>query len=176
MPTVRQFSADEWKAYRDLRLRALRESPNAFGSTLELEQDRPDEEWAERLRSGVDSPWDIPLVAQHGGDLAGLVWGKIDPAAPDKAHVFQMWVAPESRGFGIATMLIDAVVEWARSANARVVVLSVTCGDTPARRLYARAGFQPVGDPGPVRAGSPMLSQPMRLELRDSGFGSRDDL
>ena len=76
-----------------------------------------------------------------------------------------MWVAPESRGSGCGAMLLDAIVAWAREARARSVALGVTRGDTPAWRLYTRAGFEPVGDPVPLRSGSPLLAQPMRLEL-----------
>lgn len=62
-------------------------------------------------------------------------------------------------------MLIDAVAAWAREAGARHIALDVTDGDSPAMRLYTRAGFRPSGDPQPLRPGSPLLRQPMRLAL-----------
>jgi hypothetical protein len=34
---VREVAVEEWARFRDLRLRALREDPEAFGSTLERE-------------------------------------------------------------------------------------------------------------------------------------------
>lgn len=165
MPSVRRLRADEWRAYRDLRLRALADAPDAFGSTLERERQRPDAEWAERVADGADPAWNLPLVAQEGDALVGLAWGRIDPAAPEAVHLFQMWVAPESRGRGCAAELLDAVVAWARSTGARRVLLSVTCGDTPAARLYHRAGFAPAGELEPLRPGSALRAQPMRLEL-----------
>lgn len=165
MPTIRRLRADEWRAYRDLRLRALADAPDAFGSTWERERHRSDEDWAERLAAGTDSPWSLPLVAQEGDALVGLAWGRIDPAAPETAHLFQMWVAPENRGRGCAGRLLDAVVAWAREAGARRLLLSVTCGDTPAARLYLRAGFVPAGEEELLRAGSALRSQPMQLDL-----------
>lgn len=81
------------------------------------------------------------------------------------AHLYQMWVAPAHRGRGIGRELLDAVIEWARAAGARAVELGVTCGNTPASRLYARAGFVPASDPGPLRPGSTLLAQPMRLVI-----------
>jgi ribosomal protein S18 acetylase RimI-like enzyme len=165
MPSVRRLGAHEWRAYRDLRLRALGDSPDAFASTLEEARRRPDAHWAERLASGAASAWDLPLVAEEGGELVGMAWGTIDPAAPETAHVIQMWVAPEGRGRGCGALLLDAVVAWARGAKARSVVLAVTCGDTPAWRLYSRVGFRPAGDPEPLRPGSALLAQPMRLDL-----------
>lgn len=165
MPIIRRLEAHEWRAYRDLRLRALADAPDAFGSTLEAERERPDEAWIERVASGAVSPWSFPVVATERDELVGLAWGRILPEAPETAHVFQMWVAPEARGQGCGALLLDAVVAWARDAGARHVLLGVTRGDTPARRLYDRAGFRPAGDPEPLRPGSSLLSQPMRLEL-----------
>jgi ribosomal protein S18 acetylase RimI-like enzyme len=165
MPSVRRLRADEWRAYRDLRLRALADSPNAFGSTLAVEQTKPDEYWAARLSSAASSPWQLPLVAEAGSDLVGLVWGWIDPSMPETAHVFQMWVDPQTRGMGCGSTLLDALLAWARDAKVSAVVLRVTCGDTPALRLYARAGFTSVGDPQPLRPGSRVLAQPMRCDL-----------
>jgi len=38
MPIVRKFASDEWRLYRMLRLAALEESPDAFGSTVAHER------------------------------------------------------------------------------------------------------------------------------------------
>lgn len=84
------------------------------------------------------------------------------------AQLFQVWVAPEHRGRGVGQMLLDAVVGWARAAGAHAVALDVTCGDTPAARLYLRAGFRSAGDPTPLREGSRLLVQPMRLVLGEA--------
>jgi len=165
MASVRRLKAHEWRAYRDVRLRALGDSPNAFGSTIEVEGVKPDEYWAERLSAAATSQWNLPLAADTGDELVGLVWGWIDPLAPETAHVYQMWVAPNSRGQGCGSMLLDALITWAREANAQSVVLRATCGDTPAMRLYTRAGFKPEGEPQPLRPGSTVLAQPMRLVL-----------
>ena len=45
-PTVRQLGADEAGLRRDARLRALRDVPMAFGSTLAREQASTQQEWA----------------------------------------------------------------------------------------------------------------------------------
>ena len=165
MPSVRRLGAHEWREYRELRLRALGDAPDAFGSTLDHEQGRSDTYWADRLFSAVASAWNLPLVAEQGDELIGLVWGRIDPLEPAVAHVFQMWVAPEWRGAGVGAMLLDAVVAWARDAKVQRLLLRVTCGDTAATRLYSRIGFTPAGDPEPLRPGSTVLARPMRLDV-----------
>lgn len=163
--SVRPWSSEEWRAYRDLRLRALSDSPDAFGSTLEREQARPDTDWQDRLTRGDASRLDLPLVAERNGEPVGMAWVKIDEADLTAASVYQMWVDPEHRGAGLGLQLITQSIEWARAARVHVLELGVTCGDTAATRLYTRVGFEPVGEPTPLRPGSTLLAQTMRLEL-----------
>lgn len=164
-PSIRRFLSHEWRAYRDLRLRALADSPDAFGSTLEVESARPDCEWARRLEAGARSPSDLPLLAQRGEEAVGIAWVRLREGEPDVADLYQVWVAPEHRGFGIGRHLLDVAAAWARACGAHVLALDVTCGDTPAIRLYERAGCRPAGDPQPLRPGSPLRVQPLRLSL-----------
>lgn len=162
---IRPLRADEWRTYRDVRLRALADSPDAFGSTLEIEQAKPDEYWVERLADAATSQWQLPLVAEAGTDFVGLAWGWIDPSKPDVAQVLSMWVAPHTRGKGSGLRLLEAVIAWAREANVQHVDLRVTCGNAPALRLYARAGFYSLGDSGPLRPGATVRAQDMRIDL-----------
>jgi GNAT superfamily N-acetyltransferase len=77
-----------------------------------------------------------------------------------------MWVDPVFRRAGVGGALLDTAIHWAAGVGARVMRLSATCGATSAARLYARAGFKPVGPPEPIRPGSAILVQPLQLELR----------
>jgi ribosomal protein S18 acetylase RimI-like enzyme len=166
-PRIRRFAPDEWRTYRDLRLRALAESPDAFGSTLERERERPDHDWAARLDAGARSSSEAPLLASCGDEAVGLAWVRLRDEEPGVAHLYQVWVAPEHRGRGVARRLLDAAAAWARGAAAHTLALDVTCGDTPAMRLYTRAGCRPAGDPQPLRPGSALRVQPLRLALGD---------
>jgi len=170
-PSVRRLTDDEWRAYRELRLRALEESPDAFRSTLAAEMEFPDERWSTRLAQGANTASELPLVAEHAGELVGLAWGRIEPFTSGEAHVYQMWVAPEARGQGAGRALLGAIVDWARRSNARSVSLGVTCGDTPANRLYRAVGFEPVGVPEPLRPDSTRLAQQMTLAFQSPGAG-----
>jgi GNAT superfamily N-acetyltransferase len=165
-PQIRPFAQGEWHTYKDLRLRALADSPDAFGSTLASEQDRTDAEWAGRLAQNDDVAWNLPLMAVVDGEPAGLAWGRIEPSAPAVANLYQMWVAPEYRRLGAGQMLLEAVIAWATAKTAAYLDLDVTFRDSPAMRLYTRLGFRPAGPLKPLRPGSQMLEQPMRLQLR----------
>ena len=165
---VRRFSHQEWNIYKDLRLSALTDSPDAFGRTLAEELDRSDTEWSNRLSSCSESNWDLPLVAEVDNKPIGLVWGRIEINNHAVANLYQMWVASSHRRIGIGQMLLEKVIAWARAKDATYLDLSVTFGDSPAMRLYTRTGFMPVGEPQLFRQDSELLGQAMRLKLKRS--------
>jgi len=165
MITVRRFGADEWRTHRDLRLRALTDAPDSFGSTFEREAARTDQDWATRLAHAATSSAEIPLVALQDDVPVGLAWGRQDDDEPGVAHLYQVWVAPDARGLGVARLLLDAVIAWAMERGMRELQLDVTAGHPAALHLYRRAGFVEAGAPEPVRPGSEMLCQPMRLAI-----------
>lgn len=161
---IRTFEPSDWRNYRDLRLQALQDSPDAFVTTYADARKYPDSLWLSRLED-VSSEFDFPLVAELDSHPVGQAWGRIEPSQRSEAHLFQMWVAPEHRGLGISRKLLNAIVNWAASRNASSVVLAVTCGDTPAGQLYRSAGFEACGEPEPLRTGSALQVQPMKLEI-----------
>jgi GNAT superfamily N-acetyltransferase len=114
---------------------------------------------------GADHRWNLPLLAEVAAQPVGLAWGRIEKTTPDVANVYQMWVAPIHRGQGAGRLLLEAIIAWASAAGVRRVVLSVTCGESPARGLYVRAGFTPIGEAEPLRPGSALLVQPMQMLL-----------
>ncbi|MBI2011554.1 hypothetical protein HYS91_02180 [Candidatus Daviesbacteria bacterium] len=44
-----KLNPNRWEEYKELRLQALKENPEAFGSTYEEAADKPDKEWKSRL-------------------------------------------------------------------------------------------------------------------------------
>lgn len=160
--SVRSFRADEWTLYRALRLEALRDAPNAFGSTLAREKAFADQEWITRLERGVASDVDAPLVAESDGRAVGLAWARIDAEQPGTAKLYQFWVHPEFRRRGVGRLLIDAAIAWARGSNVTEMVLDVALGPESAIDFYRRVGFYVVGECSPLRPGSSVLQQGMR--------------
>lgn len=162
---IRTLAAGEWALYREVRLRSLADAPDAFCSKLAAEEALDPAVWAARTFAAAASDLDRPLIAEIDGVVGGLLWAKIYPDKPSIVNIFQVWVAPESRGHGVAAALLDDAIAWARTKNAHAVLLSVTCGDTPAARLYARAGFKNDGPPTP-RDHTAQMEQSMRLALQ----------
>ncbi|MEP6620909.1 MAG: GNAT family N-acetyltransferase [bacterium] len=166
LPTVRRFQAQEWALYRELRLAALGDAPHAFGSTLAREEAFSEQEWITRIVTGATSKLDFPMVVEDGtGRAVGLGWVRIEPADTRTATLYQVWVRREARREGIGLALLDAAVQWARTAGAGVMELHVAIGPASAIEFYRRAGFEDVGACSPMRPGSEQFQQPMRRLL-----------
>jgi ribosomal protein S18 acetylase RimI-like enzyme len=165
---IRRLAAREWPAYRALRLRSLLDAPEAFGSSHAAEEAWAQELWMARLTAASVSGRDCPLVAEAESDgaMLGLLWAKCDADDAGIVNLFQMWVAPEARGRGVASALLDEAVVWARTIGARLVRLGVVISNQAALQLYLRHGFSKAGEPAPIRPGSALLEQAMQLQLQ----------
>jgi GNAT superfamily N-acetyltransferase len=134
-----RLGPEDWERLRRVRLRALRDAPLAFGSTLDETAARPREVWVSQLR-------ELPTwVAATSHADVGLVRGGRDHDAPTRAWLLSMWVAPEARGRGVGDALVRSVVGWARDAGFVELRLEVGDLNAPAIQLYARHGFVPTG-------------------------------
>ena len=162
---IRRLQPQDWQAYRAIRLRALEDAPDAFCATLAEAQAWEIGEWAARLERAAASGIDCPLVAELDGAPVGMLWAKADAEHTDRVNLFQVWVAPESRGRGVASRLLDEALAWARKRGARAVHLGVNRANAHVVRLYERAGFEAIGTPRPMREGSSNMEQQMRLLL-----------
>jgi len=152
---LRVISGDDWEALRAIRLRALADSPDSFGATLDTAASQPPSVW--RVRA--DGPGPLVLVFA-GSDPVGM-GGLYTPDPSGDAFVWGMWVEPASRGRGLAARVLERLLEHADDQG-RPVVLHVTEGNDTARRLYERHGFTPTGEVLPLRDGSCVRIHTMR--------------
>jgi GNAT superfamily N-acetyltransferase len=141
---LRRLTPDDWSQWRALRLLALEESPQAYGSTLASWQGAGDTEarWRARLR---DVPCNLLAVDEDTGAVVGQVSGTWSDT---EAELISMYVHPDARGTGLAGALIEAIADWATSEGAADLILSVKRANDVARRLYLRHGFEDHGEAG----------------------------
>lgn len=131
---------------RDIRLRALRDAPTAFGSSYEVEAARDEAEWRRRAEAWADRDQGVILLARLGGDDVGVAAGFRDGDGRCLAWLVSMWVAPEARRSGVGRALVGEIAAWAESIRVDALRLHVTSGNDSARRLYEAAGFVATGD------------------------------
>lgn len=160
---VRSLTPADATLYRSLRLRALREHPDAFTSSWEDERERPLEAAAARL--GQHAFWG----AYRGSELYGIVGLERESRAKNrhKATVVGMYVAPEAAGQRVGRALMEALLAHAREAGVQSLVLTVTDGNAAAIRLYESVGFRSFGiEPDAIRVeGRSCAKNHMHLEL-----------
>jgi ribosomal protein S18 acetylase RimI-like enzyme len=160
---VRRLGASEWPLLRAVRLRALADAPDAFGSTFDAEAGRSDEWWA---ASASNLAWFVATAGAGGDDQVGLVAGLPPGEEPDSRSVISMWVAATHRGRGVAVALLDAVERWARADGATALCLRVSDRNARAQRFYARQGFAPTGEREPLHSDPTANALGMRRDLR----------
>jgi ribosomal protein S18 acetylase RimI-like enzyme len=137
---LRRLGAEDAAAYREIRLEALADSPHAFSSTLESEQDQPLDRFAARLAD------DFVLGAFVGARLIGIAGFYVQPR-PKHRHKGMLWgmyVRPDHRSAGIGRKLVEAIIAHARQ-HVELLQLFVVADNLPARRLYASLGFVEYG-------------------------------
>jgi ribosomal protein S18 acetylase RimI-like enzyme len=162
---IRRLTPYDASAYRALRLRALWEFPQAFTSSSQEDEKLPLEASENRLASGHMKFWG----AFDQNELCGMVGYDRETRAKShhKAKVVGMYVAHEQMARGIGTALMKALIDDARAAGVELLVLTVTQGESSARRLYERSGFRSFGiEPRAIKVdGHAYAKNHMYLEL-----------
>jgi ribosomal protein S18 acetylase RimI-like enzyme/predicted enzyme related to lactoylglutathione lyase len=172
---VRRVRAAEADALRTVRLRALADTPLAFGSTHAREAAYPPERWLSWARDSAAGPAQATFLAVDGDDApVGLAFAVVDAGGRD-AHLYSMWVAPETRGRGAGAALVAAVLEWTRAGGARTLRTSVRVGNAAAARLYERAGFRDTGEREPLGHSDAVVAV-LEHDLQAESSGPADSL
>jgi len=79
-------------------------------------------------------------IIERGGTAAGSI--AIVAASPTQAQLRWLLLAPEVRGRGLGSLLVEEAVEFSRSSGYSSLVLWTVSSLTTATALYRRAGFQ----------------------------------
>jgi ribosomal protein S18 acetylase RimI-like enzyme len=150
---IRKLTPADAAAYRQLRLRGLREDPEAFGTTYDEELARPLLHGAERLRVSADRF----TLGAFDSALIGVVTLVREEGAKSRhrAHVVGMYVAAEVRRRGVGRALLVAARTCASQVDGlEQLHLAVATTNAPARHLYRAVGFQVYGvDPHALKLG-----------------------
>jgi GNAT superfamily N-acetyltransferase len=136
---VRPLRPDEGLIYRSLRLRALRDTPDAFGQTLAEAESLSDAEWIQRAGEIAACPErEVLFIARDGDIPCGTVYLRSESGVTE---LYAMWVDPAFRRRHVASALLEAAISWARDRHASQVELWVTEGNAAAANLIDARGL-----------------------------------
>lgn len=140
------MTAGDEAQVRALRLRALREAPHAFGSSLELEDAHPDTHWSELVEHSAAAEEGALFVAVERERWIAMAGARWFNRSEGIAQLWGMWVDPGARGRGLGRALVEEVAAWARARGAVCLRLGVTEDAPEAARFYERLGFMRTGE------------------------------
>jgi GNAT superfamily N-acetyltransferase len=109
MLTIQRLRPGETERLRQIRLAALKDAPDAFGSTYQEAIVWPNDRWQQQLRQ-------LPsFLAVVDGVDCGMVRSCPHPQQAHAAYLISMWVAPHVRRIGVGVALMDVVLDWAKA-------------------------------------------------------------
>ena len=147
---IRKLAAADAETYHAIRLRSVKEHPEAFLASFEEESARTIEEDRRRLAEKEDRDDDLILAAFDDGKAVGMLGilrlSGHRAKGRHKALIWGMYVAPEARRRGLGRRLMDAAITAiAKADGIELVQLGVGTENDAARALYASVGFQTYG-------------------------------
>ena len=160
---IRQLTSEDWPLWKSIRLEAVKQVPEAFGSSFEDEVLRSDADWQDSLKKS-----DIFGVFQ-GEDLVGTagVFYHQQTKLQHKAGLFGVYMQPRCRGLGLAGKLIATVIEHAKT-KALQLYCAVVVGNAPALKLYQHHGFVQIGiEPRALKVGEKFYDEILMVRVLD---------
>lgn len=133
---------DDWEGVKNLRLEALQNDPQAFGTNYQSQAILTDEEWKEKLEKILgENPRELLVIAKDRNTYAGMIG-----AYPKDKTVWNfkaVYVKSEYRGKGIGKMLVEKILRQIdEKEGVEATELMVNAEQEPAVRLYQSYGFE----------------------------------
>ncbi len=99
--------------------------------------------WSEyAISSELSNPISLWLVALEGDKVVGYIGSQ---AVLDEADVMNVAVDPAYRRLGVASVLVNALIEALSRRQVRCLTLEVRASNEPAKALYEKLGFDLAG-------------------------------
>lgn len=155
--TLHRPTEDDWQAVRDLRLRAVTDTPIAFLETREEALAVDEDGWRKRVRRNIaEDSTQVVAIAPDGRWIGSMVCfvsqgspGYVtEPRpGPQRANLVGVFVDPDWRGdAGVTDALIAEIARWvAGEKGLGELYLHVSAENRRAIRSYQKRGFRETG-------------------------------
>lgn len=142
---VRLLGDEEWQLFRDVRLRALEDAPEAFVARYEDEASCDEAFWRDRMNRSDR------IVAEREDKPIGLVCLGRHDDDPEIGEVFGLWTAPAVRGEHVARRLVTVAAQKATQDGCRSLYFWAGSDNASAVAFASSFGFRPTAQRRPVR-------------------------
>jgi ribosomal protein S18 acetylase RimI-like enzyme len=164
MIALEPITAKNAPMFKAVRLRALRDAPMAFGSTYAKESQLTDAEWIKRAAQW-NGERSVGFLAMDEGDRCGIAASFLDQSDATRAHIVSVWTAPSHRRQGVARLLLQEILGWARRSGAQILQLMVTSNNQSALSSYQGQGFTLTGRTEPYPNDSALIELEMSTPI-----------
>jgi ribosomal protein S18 acetylase RimI-like enzyme len=153
---LRLLTADDAEAFWHLRLEALRNDPASFADSAEEHLKTTVETARERLsKNDPASNFVVGMFEEDKLTATAGFYRYTHNKERHKGHIWGVYVRPESRGKGIASVLMKEIVRRAHELNGLEQITLVASANFPAQRLYKALGFESYGiEPHSLKIGN----------------------
>ncbi|MFM8771192.1 MAG: GNAT family N-acetyltransferase [Candidatus Kapaibacterium sp.] len=147
--TIRPLEIDDFAMFLEIQREALVQSPELFGSDYEWFESLSILSKEQRYEKYMNFPYQYILGAvDDEGNIAGMIgYSSADSSKTrHKGTVWGLFVRPEYRGKGVATIMVMSVLETAQDMlDVEQVQLAVSTQNEASYGLYLRLGFNVFG-------------------------------
>jgi ribosomal protein S18 acetylase RimI-like enzyme len=141
---IRILNPKDAEIYRNIRLKALINHPEAFSASFAEENAFPIERFENRLIEGIT----FTFGAIVHDKLLGVVTLVLEQRnkLKHRANIVGMYVDPEKRRSGIGrSLMVEAMSKAKEIEFIEQIYLTVTASNQPAKNLYQTLGFETYG-------------------------------
>lgn len=162
---IRTLKSDEVDLFKELRLRAIDDTPQAFVESRKEAMGRSAVEWRELAELVAGQSGSVMFVAEEDKQTSGFIFGRIDPDERLVGHIGGLWVDRKYARRDTADALLESTIHWARSCGLQRLLLMVADGASVPERVYLNAGFRNTGRTEKLPGATSVDMREMVLEL-----------
>jgi ribosomal protein S18 acetylase RimI-like enzyme len=133
---------ERWQQYKELRLEALKNEPQAFAETYEKVEGIDGEEWTRRL--SLDDRVNIRMVAENkDGRLVGMMTAVRSKDNKNNALIINVYINKDYRGAGLGKKMLKEILNLLEKVDdIKIIELTVNVAQGAAVSIYKTCGFE----------------------------------
>ncbi len=137
---IKLLTENDWLSWKNIRLEALKNTPEAFGSSFEEESNLSDKDFQQTLNKN-----NVFGAFKHDGLVGCAAFAYLHTIkTKHRGIVWGMYIKPKYRGEGVADSLLKTVILFAKN---KVMQLHLACvaNNIHAVKFYQKNGFEIYG-------------------------------